>query len=150
MRWTYAIIILIVSTFTYLATNRESTLECRFENEAPICTKVITYFDQIFRERTYYEIGEARIQESCNEDGVCTISVVVETEARLNPSIEWSDGSTPNEVMRSFNQFLAGENGERFSARDQASPRRNRILWFFGGLTCLIFFGLSVDDWRRN
>ena len=146
MRWTYATIIFIVFTFTFLATKRESMLECRFEDDVPICTKIITYFDRVFRERTYYEVGEARIRESCDEDGICTTSVVIRTEARLNPSIEWSDDSTPDEVVESFNQFLAGENGEVFLSEDQASPRRNRILWFFGGLTCLIFSFLLIDD----
>ena len=149
MRWTYATIIFIVFTFTFLATKRESTLECRFEDDVPICTKIITYFDRVFREQTYYEVGEARTQESCDEDGICTTSVIIRTEARLNPSIEWSDGSMPDEVMEAFNLFLAGENGEVFSAEDRISPQRNRVLWFLGGLSCLIFLYLLIDNVRR-
>ena len=136
--------------FVVLVTGREASLACQFESKSVVCSKEVTYYNRYVRERNYSEIGQARVRESCDENGVCTETVQIYTEAWFDPSIEWSDGRAAAEVANEFNLFLAGELGETYRAEYVASFWRNLFFWVVGLAMSGLFFFLLIDDWRRN
>ena len=150
IRVVYLCVSLLAVVFTVLVSGRETSLECRYEGDLPICTKFVSYFEREIRNTSYFEVGQARIQESCDEDGVCSQAVVISTEARFNPAIEWSDGRAPSQVVDEFNAFLEQGGDNRFNAEYRVSFWRNFFFWLLGLGVALLFGYLWFDDWRRN
>ena len=136
--------------FVVLVTGREVSLTCHFESDTVTCSKVVTYYNRYVREREYLEVGEARVRESCDENGICTETVQIYTDAWFDPSIEWSDGRPARVVADEFNLFLDGELGESYRAEYLASFWRNLFFWVVGLAMSGLFLFLLFDDWRRN
>ena len=150
IRVIYLAISLGAIIFVVLVTGREVSLSCQIESSLVMCSKVVTYYDRYVRVRDYREVGAARVRESCDENGICTDTVQISTEAWFDPSLEWSDGRPAKEVAEEFNLFLQGERGETYHAEFTTSFWRNLFFWIVGGLLSVLFLFLWVDDWRRN